>query len=83
LAGGLADHAALPREASRRRPRRRAEQAEPAKKASARTDAKGRVTLKLPRGGFWLVKAVHMEEAPKTSGFEWESWWASLTFEMP
>jgi uncharacterized GH25 family protein len=48
----------------------------------ARTDARGRATLRLPRPGFWLIKAVHMEPAPPDSGADWESWWASVTFEL-
>lgn len=49
---------------------------------SARTDRKGRVTLRLDRPGVWLVKAVHMVPAPKEAGADWESFWASLTFEI-
>jgi uncharacterized GH25 family protein len=49
----------------------------------ARTDSKGRVVLKLARSGFWLVKAVHMERAPAGAGADWQSWWASLTFDLP
>jgi uncharacterized GH25 family protein len=56
--------------------------AEPAQKISARTDPKGRVVLKLPRAGVWLVKAVHMIPAPTDTGADWESLWASLTFEI-
>ncbi|MFL6237050.1 MAG: DUF4198 domain-containing protein [Thermoanaerobaculia bacterium] len=52
-------------------------------KVTARTDAKGRVTLKLDRPGFWLVKAVHMIPAPPDAGADWESFWASLTFALP
>lgn len=48
----------------------------------ARTDARGRVTLRIAHGGFWLIKAVHMRSAPADSGVDWESWWASLTFEL-
>ncbi|MEK6373866.1 MAG: DUF4198 domain-containing protein [Acidobacteriota bacterium] len=48
----------------------------------ARTDAKGRATLRLVRGGFWLIKAVHMEAAPPGAGVDWESWWASVTFDL-
>jgi uncharacterized GH25 family protein len=55
----------------------------PAAKASARSDAQGRVRLKLDGPGFWLVKAVHMIAAPQDSGADWESFWASLTFEVP
>lgn len=56
---------------------------EPGKRLSARTDKAGRVVLALPRGGVWLVKAVHMVPAPAESGADWESLWASLTFEAP
>jgi uncharacterized GH25 family protein len=52
-------------------------------KVMARTDARGRVTLKLDRPGFWLVKAVHMIPAPPDAGADWESFWASLTFALP
>ena len=52
-------------------------------KVMARTDARGRVTLKLDRPGFWLVKAVHMISAPPDAGADWESFWASLTFALP
>ena len=54
----------------------------PAAKVSARSDAQGRVVLKLDRPGTWLVKAVHMIPAPRESGADWESFWASLTFEV-
>jgi uncharacterized GH25 family protein len=56
---------------------------EPDKRLSARTDKAGRVLFALPRGGVWLVKAVHMVPAPPESGADWESLWASLTFEAP
>jgi len=56
---------------------------DPEKPISARTDRSGRVLLALPRGGVWLVKAVHMIPAPAASGADWESLWASLTFEAP
>lgn len=49
---------------------------------SARSDAMGRVRFRLPRQGQWLVKAVHMIPAPAQSGADWESFWASLTFEL-
>jgi uncharacterized GH25 family protein len=57
------------------------EQGSSADKVSARTDARGEATLKLPRKGVWLVKAVHMTPAPAGFGAEWESVWTSLTFE--
>jgi uncharacterized GH25 family protein len=51
--------------------------------ATIRTDASGRVRVPLSRGGAWLVKAVHMVPAPAGSDADWESIWASLTFELP
>jgi uncharacterized GH25 family protein len=54
----------------------------PDSKVSART-AGGRASLVLDHPGLWLVKAVHMVPAPEGSGAEWESLWASLTFELP
>jgi hypothetical protein len=56
---------------------------DPEKAVRARTDSKGRVTLPLAHAGFWLIKAVHMEAAPADAGVDWESWWASITFELP
>ncbi len=50
-------------------------------KMSARTDAKGRVTLPLKQRGVWLVETVHMVAARPSSNADWESLWASLTFE--
>lgn len=52
-------------------------------KVTARSDSRGRVTLKLDRPGFWLIKAVHMIPAPPDAGADWESFWASLTFVLP
>lgn len=49
------------------------------KKLSARTDKDGLVKFDLTKGE-WLVKTVHMTPAPATSGYQWESLWASITF---
>jgi len=54
----------------------------PAEKLAARTDNDGRVRFRLRPGGMWLVKAVHMIQAPAGTNAEWESFWASLTFEL-
>ena len=54
---------------------------DPAIHASARTDSSGRVTLTLPKSGVWLVKSVQMVAAPPGANADWESLWASLTFE--
>jgi uncharacterized GH25 family protein len=55
----------------------------PLDKLSARTDKDGRARLHLQPGGMWLIKAVHMIPAPAGSNAEWQSYWASLTFERP
>jgi hypothetical protein len=54
----------------------------PEQKVSARTDAQGRVKLRLAADGMWMIKAVHMIPAPAGSEAEWQSYWASLTFEL-
>ena len=55
----------------------------PAAKQALRTDADGRVRLRLQPAGVWLVKAVHMIAAPADADtdVDWLSFWASLTFE--
>lgn len=50
------------------------------KRLTARTDTNGFVRFDL-KGGVWLIKSTHVTAAPKESGFDWESLWASLTFE--
>lgn len=55
----------------------------PDAKVTARSDAEGRVRLRLAGPGVWLVKAVHMVEPPQDAGADWESLWASMTFEAP
>jgi uncharacterized GH25 family protein len=54
----------------------------PSAKLAARSDNEGRVRLRLPPGGMWLVKAVHMVPAPAGADAQWVSFWASLTFQM-
>jgi uncharacterized GH25 family protein len=49
---------------------------------SARTDAEGRARLVLEEAGVWLIAAVHMTESSKGLDADYESWWASLTFEL-
>ena len=53
----------------------------PALARSMRSDGDGRVRFAMNDRGPWLVKAVHMTAAPPDSGADWESLWASLTFE--
>lgn len=54
----------------------------PASKQSARTDRAGRVKLKLPSNGMWMIKAVHTLPAAAGTNADWSSYWASLTFEL-
>ena len=58
-------------------------QAKPDRKIRVRTGRDGRASISLTGAGIWLVKAVHMIPAPKETGADWESLWASLTFEAP
>jgi hypothetical protein len=58
-------------------------QRDPMARVSARSDTGGRVQLRLPQSGPWLIKAVHMVPAAAVSGSQWASFWASLTFELP
>jgi len=57
--------------------------AAPLDKLKARTDPEGRVIFDIKRRGTWLVTAVHMIPAPRGSEAQWESIWASLSFERP
>ena len=54
----------------------------PDQPVDSRTDANGRVLLTLPRTGAWLIKAVHMIRLEDDSKADWESFWASLLFEI-
>ena len=47
------------------------------------TDAAGRVVLPLAAAGPWLVRVVHMVRLDHDAAADWESYWASLTFELP
>jgi uncharacterized GH25 family protein len=55
----------------------------PDRRLEARTDASGRARLALDREGVWLLNAVHLFPASRKSGAQWETMWASLTFEIP
>ena len=46
-----------------------------------RTDAEGRARLVLPHADVWLLSVVHMIPAPAGAKADWESFWASLSFE--
>ena len=49
---------------------------------SARTDENGLATVRLTHSGPWLVRTVHMLPLTDSKDADWESWWASITFEV-
>jgi hypothetical protein len=49
---------------------------------AVRTDRQGRFRFKLETPGFWLIKAVEMQPLLGVPNADWESFWASLTFEL-
>jgi len=49
---------------------------------TARTDRDGRAGFKLSTSGAWRIAAIHMVEPPKDVDADWDSLWASLTFEL-
>ncbi len=56
---------------------------DPRKKFKIRSDTEGRVLLPLNDRGIWLITAVHLTPASILSPHDWESFWASLSFELP
>jgi len=56
-------------------------QGDPRLRRQTRSDAAGAFAFPLPRQGVWLVESVLMVKAPFFSHADWESLWASLTFE--
>lgn len=57
-------------------------ESDPAAEVRVRTDADGRAKFTLAKDGVWLVRVVHMVRAPAGEPSDWESLWASLTFEL-
>ena len=55
---------------------------EAAAASAARTGRDGRATLRLSKAGLWMIKSVEMGPAPAVADADWQSLWASLTFEM-
>lgn len=49
---------------------------------TARTDSDGGASFHLDRPGPWRISAVHMTRPPAGVDAEWDSLWASLTFEL-
>jgi len=53
---------------------------------TATTDKDGKVSLKLPKSGTWIVRTVYMRKAAADKlapDADWESFWASVTFAVP
>ncbi len=46
----------------------------------ARTDAKGRVELKIDHSGEWIVRLVYLRRCVEPEEADWESFWAAMTF---
>jgi uncharacterized GH25 family protein len=53
----------------------------PTEKIKLRTDRDGHAAIKVDKPGVWLVTSVHMIPAARFVRADWESFWASLTFE--
>ena len=51
------------------------------KPAQMRTDAEGVATIALPASGRWYVRLIHMESIEDPE-LDYESLWATLTFEI-
>jgi uncharacterized GH25 family protein len=49
---------------------------------TTRTDSDGRARFELHKAGVWRISAVHMVTPPKGVDADWDSLWASLTFEL-
>ncbi|MFQ6082868.1 MAG: DUF4198 domain-containing protein [Candidatus Aminicenantia bacterium] len=49
---------------------------------STRTNVRGQANIPLERSGPYVIRMTHMEWVKKQT-HEWESYWASLTFEVP
>jgi hypothetical protein len=47
-----------------------------------RTDARGEALVPLARAGLMTVRLTHMTR-PRAANYEWESFWATLTFHLP
>lgn len=48
-----------------------------------RTDGAGRSTTTLPWAGVWMASVVHMVPTTDNQGWDWDSHWGNLIFELP
>lgn len=49
---------------------------------TVRTDAKGEALIPIARAGLMTIRLTHMTR-PKAKDYEWESFWTTLTFNIP
>ncbi len=49
---------------------------------AGRTKSEGRVSINVDRAGKWRLHAIKMERCAEPQVADWESYWASLTFEI-
>jgi uncharacterized GH25 family protein len=47
-----------------------------------KTGPDGRLKVPLPNRGYWNIKTIKMERCTDPSAADWESFWASLTFQI-
>lgn len=52
------------------------------KKIAGRTDAEGRLQFPVDVRGIWRVHTIWMERCKEPTVADWESFWASMTFEL-
>lgn len=48
-----------------------------------RTDADGRISVPIHAEGKWRLHVIHMEASKDSAVGDWQSFWASFTFEVP
>ncbi len=56
---------------------------DPTLRFAGRTNRHGRVVFAAPGPGRWMAATVHMRRAVPGLAIDWESFWGTLTFEVP
>lgn len=51
-------------------------------RGTVRTNAKGEALIPLDRAGWMTIRLTHMTR-PRQADYEWESFWTTLTFQLP
>lgn len=57
--------------------------ATPSEPNGIRTDSNGFARINIHRAGRWMLNVVSMEPTEEASEADWQSFWASVTFEVP